>query len=345
MITLTRACVIAGLAIAFPALNSCVYPAYSPSGGSGTSVAYESGGGYGDGYGYGGSGFTTSIFVSTGNARWGYDPNSYCYYDYTRRAYYDPYLYGYYPVGYRPHRIYGAPHPTGWRRGYCPPPSRIRNVQVNNYSNRETNYRNTNYSWRNNVRRVDSNQYDNRRNSNLRSQEGSSSRSFNSGAPYSPSSRNNYQGSRNDNGRYDRTNNYDGRQNDTRLNSRGNERREYGSFSQNSNFVNQPGHAASVEESKRGFSRRDGQSPYKSSRTDGFSRTAGSERLYSQGRNIAPAAQGGTGSQPGNVVAPVRNFARGENPRIEDRKQSRGDHQDKDREPRDEPRGDNKKYR
>ena len=48
------------------------------------------------------SSFNTSVFVGTGNPRWGYDPYCYSYYDYTPPRYYDPYLNGYYPVGYRP---------------------------------------------------------------------------------------------------------------------------------------------------------------------------------------------------------------------------------------------------
>jgi hypothetical protein len=130
------------------AFSSCAYdPYYSSAGGS-----YSSG--YGDGYGYGGGNFSTSLFVSTGDPRWGYDPYSYCYYDYRSRRYYDPYLYGYYPIGYRPYSVYGVPHPHGWRQGsgYCPPPRTVRNVMVGNYRNRESAYRNTNYSWANQVR-------------------------------------------------------------------------------------------------------------------------------------------------------------------------------------------------
>lgn len=130
-------------------VSSCAYdPYYSSVGGS-----YSSG--YGDGYGYGGSNFSTSVFVSTGDARWGYDPYCYSYYDYHRRAYYDPYLNGYYPVGYRPPVVVGVPHPYGWRpgRGYCPPPSYIRNTTVVNYRNREDLYRRTNYDWAPQVRR------------------------------------------------------------------------------------------------------------------------------------------------------------------------------------------------
>jgi hypothetical protein len=128
-------------------LGSCAYDPYY-SGGSYTSV------GYGSGYGYGNSSFSTSLFVSTGNSRWGYDPHCRSYYDYTRRCYYDPYLYGYYPVGYRPPVVVGVPHPHGWSpgRSYCPPPSRITNVRLTNYNDRESAYRRTNYSWARDVR-------------------------------------------------------------------------------------------------------------------------------------------------------------------------------------------------
>ncbi|MBC8127850.1 MAG: hypothetical protein H8M99_11980 [Gloeobacteraceae cyanobacterium ES-bin-144] len=133
-----------GTAIAI-AFTSCTYdPYYTSVGGS-----YNSG--YGGG---GGGGYSTSLFVSTGDARWGYDPSCYSYYDYSRRCYYDPYLYGYYPVGYRPPVVYGVPHPYGWNRGrgYCPPPRNVRNVTVVNYRNREAAYRNSNYSWSSRVR-------------------------------------------------------------------------------------------------------------------------------------------------------------------------------------------------
>ena len=132
--------------------SSCAYdPYYSSAGGS-----YNSGysGGYGDGYGYGGSNFSTSFFVSTGDPRWGYDPYCYSYYDYHSRRYYDPYLHGYYPVGYRPPVVVGVPHPYGWRpgRGYCPPPSRVRDVTVVNYRNRVDAYRGSSYDWARQVR-------------------------------------------------------------------------------------------------------------------------------------------------------------------------------------------------
>ena len=143
-----------GAAAAF-AFSSCAYdPYYSSVGGS-----YSSG--YGEGYGYGGSNFSTSLFVTTGDPRWGYDPYCYSYYDYRSRRYYDPYLNGYYPIGYRPPIVYGAPHPHGWRpgRGYCPPPRTVRNITVVNYRDRESAYRNSNYSWSRQVRQQPAPQY------------------------------------------------------------------------------------------------------------------------------------------------------------------------------------------
>jgi hypothetical protein len=132
-------------------LSSCTYDAAYTS----VSGSYSSG--YGYGYGYGGSGFNTSVFVSTGDPRWGYDPYTYCYYDYRTRRYYDPYLYGYYPIGYRPPVLIGVPHPYGWRpgRSYCPPPRAVQNVTVVNYRNRETAYRKIDQSWARNVRTKD----------------------------------------------------------------------------------------------------------------------------------------------------------------------------------------------
>jgi hypothetical protein len=130
--------------------TSCAYDPYY----SATSVGGSYSSGYGQGYGYGGSSFSTSVFVGTGDPHWGYDPTCYSYYDYRRRAYYDPYLYGYYPVGYRPPVVYGVPHPYGWRpgSGYCRPPSRVSNVTVVNYRNRESAYRGSNYQWARQVR-------------------------------------------------------------------------------------------------------------------------------------------------------------------------------------------------
>jgi len=128
------------------ALGSCAYdPNYAVGGAYGG--GYGGGYGYGEGYGYGNSGFSTALFVSTGDPRWGYDPSCYCYYDYHRRCYYDPYLYGYYPMGYRPVVVVGVPHPYGYSRTFCPPPSRVTSITLNNYRNREAAYRNTSYSW------------------------------------------------------------------------------------------------------------------------------------------------------------------------------------------------------
>jgi len=122
--------------------SSCAYDPY-----------YSSSYGYNDGY-YGGGSYSTSVFVSTGNSRWGYDPYCHSYYDYTRRAYYDPYLYGYYPVGYRPPIIIGVPHPGGWYpgHGHCPPPRRVVDHRISDYRNREALYRRSDYSWSNQVR-------------------------------------------------------------------------------------------------------------------------------------------------------------------------------------------------
>lgn len=126
--------------------NSCAYDPNYVS----TSVGGSYSSGYGPGYGYGGDSFSTSVFVSTGNPQWGYDPGCYSYYDYNRRAYYDPYLNGYYPIGYRPPVVYGISHPYGWRPGlaYCRPPSRVTNVTITNYGGRETAYRRAGYITR-----------------------------------------------------------------------------------------------------------------------------------------------------------------------------------------------------
>lgn len=137
------AAVAAAAALAF---TSCAYdPYYSSVGGSYTT-------GYGEGYGYGGSHFSTSVFVATGDPQWGYDPYCYSYYDYHRRCYYDPYLNGYYPIGYRPPVIIGVPHPYGYRHGYCPPPRYVHHGTIPNYHNRENAYRNSNYGWARQVR-------------------------------------------------------------------------------------------------------------------------------------------------------------------------------------------------
>ena len=133
------------------ALGSCAYdPNYMAGGSAGVGYAEDTG--YGDGYGYGGSGFSSSVFISTGDPRWGYDPYCYCYYDYHRRCYYDPYLYGYYPMGYRPMIVLGVPHPYGYSRSYCPPPTRVMNITLSNYHNRAAAYRSSNYGWAHQVR-------------------------------------------------------------------------------------------------------------------------------------------------------------------------------------------------
>lgn len=130
-----------GLIAAF-AFSSCAYDPYYAS----TSVGGSYSSGYGGGYGGGAS--STSLFVSTGNPQWGYDPGCYSYYDYNRRCYYDPYIDGYYPVGYRPPIVYGVSHPYGWRPGntYCRPPAHVSNVTITNYRNREATYRSRGYS-------------------------------------------------------------------------------------------------------------------------------------------------------------------------------------------------------
>ncbi len=135
--------------IASVALTSCYYDPYGS-----TSVGGSYSSGYGDGYGYGGSGFSTSLFVSTGNPQWGYDPYCYSYYDYRRRAYYDPYLNGYYPVGYRPAVVYGVPHPYGYRRGggYIRPPAYVSGRTISGYNDRAKLYQGTSYGWARQVR-------------------------------------------------------------------------------------------------------------------------------------------------------------------------------------------------
>ncbi|PAZ05394.1 MAG: hypothetical protein CAK88_07690 [Verrucomicrobiia bacterium AMD-G2] len=116
-------------------LSSCYIDPYY-----GGSVGYSS-------YGSSGS-YSSSVFISTGDSRWAYDPYRYCYYDRVRGSYYDPYLYGYYPVGYLPTPILGCPHPGGWSgHGYCPPPSRITVRNLSRYDDRLSNYESANYHW------------------------------------------------------------------------------------------------------------------------------------------------------------------------------------------------------
>ncbi|MGJ8634927.1 MAG: hypothetical protein ACSHX7_13500, partial [Luteolibacter sp.] len=116
------------------AVSSC---AYDP---------YHSGGGYSTASG--------SAFISTGNSQWGYDPTYRAYYNYNRKAYYDPYLNGYYPTGYRPQRVYGAPHPHGYNGSgkYIAPPRNVRNYNLKNYQDRNDRYKNLGRGWSRDVR-------------------------------------------------------------------------------------------------------------------------------------------------------------------------------------------------
>ncbi len=155
---------LAGASVAALLLGSCAYDSYHPAN-TRTAVSV----GYGHGHGYGSNSFSTSFFWSTGDSRWGYDPYTRAYFDFNRRAYYDPWLYGYYPVGYRPPILVGVPHPVGYRQGWCPPPRRITNVTIVNYNERKRAYRNTNHGWARNVR-VDSRHQTNRGSSNTRQQ-------------------------------------------------------------------------------------------------------------------------------------------------------------------------------
>ncbi len=124
-------------------LVSCVYDPYY------SSVGYSHGS-YGGGY----RSIDTSVFISTGNSRWGYDPYRSCYYDYQRHCYYDPFLYGYYPVNYCPPRLPGSPHPYGWRpgSGACPSPRNIRTGYLPNYQNRLDSFRGGDTGWNSGLR-------------------------------------------------------------------------------------------------------------------------------------------------------------------------------------------------
>lgn len=121
-------------------LSSCTYEPYryGSRSYSSSSLAYRSSGAP-----------STSVFISTGNSRWGYDPHCRSYYDYKLNCYYDPYLRGYYPRGYRPPVIVGVPHPHGWHRGrkHCPPPSHVRDHRIRDYRKRHHHYANLNHSW------------------------------------------------------------------------------------------------------------------------------------------------------------------------------------------------------
>ncbi|MFZ9940835.1 MAG: hypothetical protein ACO3F7_01645 [Luteolibacter sp.] len=132
-----------GIAVATAtALSSCYYDPYFSYTGATYGGTYSSSSYYG-----GGGSYSSSVFISTGNPEWGYDPSCYSYYNYRRRCYYDPYLNGFYPVGYRPPVFVGCVHPHGWRPGssYCPPPSRVSNITIVNYRNRESAYRSAGY--------------------------------------------------------------------------------------------------------------------------------------------------------------------------------------------------------
>lgn len=133
-------------------LTSCVYDGNYWAAGPTGSLAASYSTGYGWGYGYGTPGFNSSVFVSTGNPRWGYDPFCRSYFDYRTNCFYDPFLHGYYPLGFRPPALVGVPHPVGWRTGFCPPPRVIRDVRVVNYQNRASAYRASRYDWAKQVR-------------------------------------------------------------------------------------------------------------------------------------------------------------------------------------------------
>ncbi len=143
MIKNIRFCGIVAVAVTATALTSCYYDPYFTSVGATYGGSYSSSSSY---YG-GGGGYSSSVYISTGNPEWGYDPYTYSYYNYRRRCYYDPYLNGFYPVGYRPPVFAGCVHPHGWRPGssYCPPPRRVSNITIVNYRNRESAYRSAGY--------------------------------------------------------------------------------------------------------------------------------------------------------------------------------------------------------
>ena len=122
-------------------LSSCYVPPYY-----GGSASYSDT--YNSGYSSYGGGYSTSVFISTGDPRWSYDPYRYCYYDRYRRSYYDPYLYGYYPVGYLPIPVRGVPHPRNWHgSGHCPPPTIVKVHNLDHYNDRVHNYSNTKNNW------------------------------------------------------------------------------------------------------------------------------------------------------------------------------------------------------
>lgn len=121
-------------------LSSCIYEPYGcgPSTSISSSVRHHNSGHV-----------SSSIFIRTSSSRWGYDPHCRSYYDHTRQCYYDPWLRGYYPRGYRPPVIIGIPHPYGWKQGQrtCPPPVHIRTHTIRDHRCRYEHYRRLNHSW------------------------------------------------------------------------------------------------------------------------------------------------------------------------------------------------------
>ncbi len=101
---------------------------------------------------YGTTGISAS-FVSTSSDYWFYDPAVRCYYDRRRSAYYDPYLYGYYPRGYTPRPISNCPHPYGWGgSGYAPVPRSVNGRILSQQQDRVAQLQARNYEWANQVR-------------------------------------------------------------------------------------------------------------------------------------------------------------------------------------------------
>lgn len=128
------------------ALTSAVFALGTTSCYYGSEYAYtQTSGGYGSGYGH--SGISTSFVYTTSDA-WIYDPVVRCYYDRRRHAYYDPYLYGYYPRGYTPRPIAYVPHPHGWSgRGRIAPPRSVRSRNLQRHEHRADLLRERNYAW------------------------------------------------------------------------------------------------------------------------------------------------------------------------------------------------------
>ncbi|MGA0900371.1 MAG: hypothetical protein ACO3SO_08200 [Luteolibacter sp.] len=134
-----RPCILGLIVMAAGAfMSSCTYDPYYSS-----VTSYGSNGG-----------ISSSVFIRTSNSRWAYDPQCRSYFDYTRQCYYDPWLHGYYPRGYRPPIIVGVPHPHGWRpgRSVCPPPVHVRTHTIGNHHNRYHHYKKLNHSWCQNLK-------------------------------------------------------------------------------------------------------------------------------------------------------------------------------------------------